>query len=84
MDESAWQLLCCPATHQQLRRMPGVELESLNKLIGAGEILAVSASKVTEPIEGALVRTDGNLAYPIRSGLPILLIDAGLILNPDE
>ena len=29
---------------------------------------------VTEPCEGGLVRQDGQVVYPIRQGIPILLI----------
>ena len=35
---------------------------------------------VKAPLEGALVRSDGQRAYPIRDGIPRLLIDEGIPL----
>jgi uncharacterized protein len=84
MDETAWQLLCCPATHQPLRRMSVAELESLKQRIQSGKVQSVSGDTVMPPIDGALVREDEKIAYPIRNEIPLLLVEAGLNLEPDE
>ena len=35
---------------------------------------------VREPIEALLVRADGKLAYPVRDGIPIMLVEEALPL----
>jgi len=35
---------------------------------------------VTEKIEAALVRSDGKVAYPVRDGIPIMLVEEALPL----
>jgi len=35
---------------------------------------------VTEVLEEGLLREDGTLIYPIRDGIPVLLIDEGILV----
>ena len=54
------ELLRCPLTGQRLQ-------------IADPKEVAPIAGKVTEDIEGFLIREDGQAAYPVKNGIPSLL-----------
>jgi uncharacterized protein YbaR (Trm112 family) len=68
MDAALLELLCCPETHQPLRFATTDELTRMTHLSSAG------------PLESALLREDGQVAYPIRDGIPLLLVEEQLKL----
>jgi uncharacterized protein YbaR (Trm112 family) len=76
------KILVCPETHQPLAPADAAVIESLNRRIPAGQVTNRAGHKVTEPVEGGLIREDGKLLYPIRNNLPIMLIDEGIPLSP--
>ena len=74
MDPDLLSILCCPETHQPLRPAPAELIESLNERIRQGNIRNRSGSVITERCEAGLLRQDGKALYPVRGGLPILLV----------
>lgn len=74
MDPELLSILCCPETHQPLQPAPKELLESLNQRIREGKVRNRSGDAVTERCEAALMRQDGKAVYPVRDGLPILLV----------
>ncbi|MDP6762625.1 MAG: Trm112 family protein [Planctomycetota bacterium] len=74
------EILACPKTHQPLRMAEAEELEELNEAIAASKARTVAGEAVPDPIEAGLVREDGKLLYPIRDGIPVLLVDEGIRL----
>ena len=81
MDKELLDILCCPETRQDLRLAGSEELQILNSAIGRGEVLDALGRTVTESVEDALVRADGLRAYPVRGGIPVLLVDDALVLE---
>jgi uncharacterized protein YbaR (Trm112 family) len=81
IDKDLLEILACPETHQPLREADAAELEALNARIAAGAVTNVGGEAISEAVEGALVREDGTLAYPIRDRIPVLLIPEGLPLG---
>ncbi len=79
--EEVLTLLCCPATHQPLAIAPAAVLAQIEAARVAGTLCDVSGKTITDPIDGALIRTDGALAFPIRGGIPVMLIDEALPLG---
>lgn len=73
-------ILCCPATRQPLRVADEPFVSALNQRIVAGSVRTLSGRPVNVMCEGALVREDGRAAYPIRGGLPVLLIGEAIDL----
>lgn len=67
MNPELLQVICCPATRQSLRLAGDSELSRLNDREGG--------------VEAALVTEDGRMAYPIRDGLPVLLVSEGMELD---
>lgn len=66
--------LCCPETHQPLRAVPGELLQAINERIRSGGVRNRSGHRLAEPCEDGLLREDGTVFYPVRRGLPILLV----------
>lgn len=67
MDKSLLSILCCPKTHQPLREATAQELEKASRTAGA--------------LEAGLVREDGLVLYPVRNGIPVLIVDQGIPLE---
>ena len=81
MDEKLLEILCCPETHQPLRRAGAELIEDLNQRIQAGTLVDRVDEKITEPIDGGLIREDGNILFPIRQDIPVMLVDQGIPLG---
>ena len=72
--------LRCPERREPLRDVSEAELERLNAAIRAGSLCNVGGQKVEEELGSALVRESGDLAYPVRDGIPILIVEEGLLI----
>lgn len=81
MDKELLDILCCPETRQDLRLAGTEELRELNLAIGRGAVRDARGRPVAEVVEDALVRVDGIRAYPVRGGIPVLLVDEALVLE---
>ncbi len=79
-DPALLRILCCPETHQPLHPADAAIVEPLNQKIPAGQVLDRSGKVVIGKIEAGYVREDGQCLYPIRQGLPILLVDESIRL----
>ena len=78
IDKELLAILACPETHQPLAEADAALIERVNAAIGAGDQKSVGGGSVTEAIDGGLLREDGRILYPVREGIPILLIEEGL------
>ena len=81
LDPELLAYLVCPETHQDIAEADAVEVERLNLAIREGKMQTVAGKPVPEPIDGALIRIDGLVAYPIRDEIPVLLVAEGLDLK---
>jgi uncharacterized protein YbaR (Trm112 family) len=68
-------ILCCPETHQPVSLASADLVQAFNDKIKSGSLQNKAGEKISEPIEGALIREDNRFAYLIRNGIPNLLID---------
>jgi len=80
IDKDLLSILACPQTHQPLREANAADLERINGRIASGAARNVGGKPVSEPLKAGLVRQDGKRIYPIKDGIPVLLIDEGLEL----
>jgi uncharacterized protein YbaR (Trm112 family) len=71
-------LLVCPETHQDVTLATPSEIVLLNEAILLGKIRTAKGNPVDQPVEGALIRADRTIAYPIRDGIPVMLVAEGL------
>lgn len=74
-------ILVCPETHQPLRLAPVEIVEKLKALQADGKLLNRAGQPFSEPLQAALVREDGQYAYPVCDDIPIMLIDEALPLQ---
>jgi len=80
IDKDLLSILACPETHQPLREATEADLASVNQRIAAGGLANVGGKPVSDALEAGLVREDGSRIYPVKDGIPVLLIDEGINL----
>lgn len=78
IDKDLLQILACPETRQPLAEADSAVLEAVNARIAAGGLKNRGGSEVSDALTAGLVREDGKVVYPIREGIPVLLIDEGI------
>jgi uncharacterized protein YbaR (Trm112 family) len=67
MDPEYLSILMCPKTKGALRLASEQEVAQVNEKIQA-------SGAQTEPLQAGLVCDSGGLMYPIRDGIPVLLV----------
>jgi uncharacterized protein len=75
------RLMCCPEDRTPLTLADSALVASLNESILAGRLKNRGGRPVSDRLDGALVRGDQAIAYPIVQDLPILLVDEGIPLE---
>ncbi len=70
----------CPDTRQKLALAEPALVAQINEAIATSRLRNRGGNPVSEKIDGGLVREDGKILYPIRSNLPIMLIDEAIAL----
>lgn len=80
VDPELLRILVCPDTHQPLAEADEALVARVNQAIADGTARTVEDQPVSDPIEGGLVREDGQVLYPVREDIPVLLIEEGVRL----
>ena len=78
IDPELLDILVCPETHQSLTVAEPTALERVNAAMAAGGVANRGGDMVTDPVTEGLVRDDGKVLYPIREGIPVMLIDESI------
>ncbi len=81
VDQELLDILVCPETKQPIRLVDADLLERINTAIDSGEVVNRGGVSVSERLEGALVREDDAVLYPVRDDIPIMLIDEAIPLG---
>ena len=80
IDPDLLRILCCPETHQEVRLAEPAVIQKLNQQIAAGAVTNRAGQLVQEKLDGGLIRADGKFLYPMRRGIPVMLVDEGIPL----
>ena len=80
IDHNLLDILVCPETKQVLRVADDSVLEVVNASITAGSMTNRGGEAVTATITEGLIREDGDVLYPVRDDIPIMLIDESIPL----
>lgn len=75
-------ILACPETKQPLRLADEALLSRLNSAISVGSLENRAGIIVRAPLGAGLLRQDGELLYPIRDDIPIMLLDEAIPIEP--
>ncbi len=84
IDSTLLEILCCPETHQSVVLAETALIDALNRQITAGTIRNRGGQPVPETMDGGLIRADQRFLYPVRSGIPMMLIDEAIPLQSGE
>jgi len=80
-DERLLAILVCPETRQRVRLAAPDVVAALNRRIEQGRLKNRAGAEVRLPLEAGLEREDGKVLYPIRKGIPVLLIEEAIALD---
>jgi uncharacterized protein YbaR (Trm112 family) len=84
LDTKFISILACPETRLPLKIAPTELVASLNQLITQGALQNKKGDALKAPLDGALLRDDRELFYPVREDIPDLLIEEGVVLPWDQ
>jgi len=71
----------CPETHQALDELDAENLRKVNEAVRAGALKNHAGETIQKIIDGGLVNADQTYIYPMRDGVPNLLIDDRIALD---
>lgn len=75
------EILACPEDKSPVHRADDALLASLNAQIRKGELKTREGELVLDLLEEGLIRADGKVLYPVREGIPIMLISESISLE---
>jgi uncharacterized protein YbaR (Trm112 family) len=82
VDKELLAILVCPENHTPLHLADNRLIERLNALVEGGTLKNRSGKRVERQMDGGLVRDDGAFLYPVLDGIPVLLVDEAIPLEP--
>ena len=75
------EILRCPQSRTRLRPADAKIVEQLNRGIAAGTLVNLAGERLERPLDGGLIREQGDLLYPIVDQIPVLLPDEAIDLT---
>jgi uncharacterized protein YbaR (Trm112 family) len=74
-------VLCCPETKQDVSVAETGLIAKINQRVERGELKNRGGEKITQKIEGGLIRSDKQYLYPVRQDIPVMLADEAIPLS---
>ena len=67
-----------------MREAPAALVESVNRAIRDGSLEMPAGGEKAGVLDGGLVREDGKFLYPVRNGIPIMLVEERIAIPAPE
>jgi len=74
------EILVCPEDRTPVHRAEQDLIDALNERIREGELKTREGELVLDLLEEGLIREDGVVLYPVREGIPIMLVSESIAL----
>jgi uncharacterized protein YbaR (Trm112 family) len=81
ISQELLSILVCPESKEQVNLASSQILEKINQAISNGRVVKKSGQKAAEAISAGLIRSDNKILYPIVEGIPVMLVEEGLVLE---
>ncbi len=81
LDKDLLAILCCPETKQSVTVAEPALVDKLNAAVARGGLKNKGNKPVSEQMDSGLIRADQKILYPIREGIPVMLIEEGIPLD---
>ena len=81
LDQDLLAILACPETKEPVALADDELVARVNAAIAAGGVTSRDGQAVTRALETGLLRQDGKVLYPVRGGIPIMLIDESILVD---
>jgi uncharacterized protein YbaR (Trm112 family) len=81
LDKDLLEILACPETKEPVQMADAGLIARINAAIEAGSLHSRDGQKIEKALDGGLLRQDGKVLYPIRGGIPIMLVDEAISIE---
>jgi uncharacterized protein YbaR (Trm112 family) len=81
LDPELLDILVCPETRRPVALAGDGLLARVNAAAAGGSLSNRAGEAVQAPLDAVLVRDDGEVGYPVRDDIPIMLIDESIDLT---
>jgi uncharacterized protein YbaR (Trm112 family) len=81
LDKDLLEILACPETKEPVAVADADLISRVNTAIEAGTLNSRDGQKIEKALDGGLLRQDGKVLYPVRGGIPIMLIDEAILIE---
>ena len=80
IDPFLLSILVCPETKQKVTIAVPALTEQLLKKLESGSLVAKGGHTIKHKFESGLIREDKTVFFPIRDGIPVMLMDEAIDL----
>lgn len=81
LDPELLEILVCPETKQSVTLADDELLDRVNRSVDQGTLVNRGGETIEDKMDGGLVREDRAVMYPVRDGIPIMLVDEAVSLQ---
>ena len=78
LNDFLLEILVCPSTKQPVAFASSEFVLEVNQKIVDGMVRDLGGELVSEEVDALLLRSDGEVAYPVRGAIPEMLAERGI------